>query len=61
MFSPTRATRVPRSGHAATTAEWLWGAPQAALMMTLSREDLLMKAGAARAHAQAAWRLVVIA
>src|SRR6266481_1246220 len=30
-------------------------------MMALSREELLMKLGAARAHAPAAWRLVVIA
>jgi hypothetical protein len=30
-------------------------------MMALSREELLMKLGAARAHAPAAWRLVGIA
>jgi len=41
--------------------KWLWARLKQVSMMTLSREDLLMKLGAARAHAPAAWRLVVIA
>src|SRR5438105_5099004 len=41
--------------------KWLWARLKQLSMMTLSREELLMKLGAARAHAPAAWRLVVIA
>jgi hypothetical protein len=40
---------------------WLWARLKQLSMMALSREELLMKVGAARAHAPAAWRLVVIA
>src|SRR3989454_11808853 len=40
---------------------WLWARLKQLSMMALSREELLMKLGAARAHAPAAWRLVVIA
>src|SRR3954452_8493356 len=41
--------------------KWLGARLKQLSMMTLSREELLMKLGAARAHAPAAWRLVVIA
>src|SRR5258707_9598587 len=41
--------------------KWLWARLKQLAMMALSREELLMKLGAARAHAPAAWRLVVIA
>src|SRR6201984_813429 len=41
--------------------KWLWARLKQLSMMALSREKLLMKLGAARAHAPAAWRLVVIA
>src|SRR5213595_3538716 len=41
--------------------KWLWARLKQLSMMALSREELLMKLGAARAHAPAAWRLVVIA
>src|SRR5437762_1361221 len=41
--------------------KWLWARLKKLSMMALSREELLMKLGAARAHAPAAWRLVVIA
>ncbi len=39
----------------------VWARLKQLSMMALSREELLMKLGAARAHAPAAWRLVVIA
>ena len=41
--------------------KWLWARLKQLSMMALSREELLMKLGAARAHAPAAWRLVGIA
>ena len=41
--------------------KWLWARLKQLSMMALSREELLMKLGAARAHAPAAWRFVVIA
>src|SRR2546430_8021560 len=41
--------------------KWLWARLKQLSMMALSREELLMKLGAARAHAPAAGRLVVIA
>src|SRR5712671_5425288 len=41
--------------------KWLWARLKQLSMMALSREELLMKLGAARAHAPVAWRLVVIA
>jgi len=41
--------------------KWLWARLKQLSLMALSREELLMKLGAARAHAPAAWRLVVIA
>ena len=41
--------------------KWLWARLKQLSMMALSREELLMKLGAARAHAPAASRLVVIA
>src|SRR6266516_1570926 len=41
--------------------KWLWARLKQLSMMALSREELLMKLGAARAHAPAVWRLVVIA
>jgi hypothetical protein len=41
--------------------KWLWARLKQLSMMTLGREELRMKLGAARAHAPAAWRLVVIA
>src|ERR1700746_2462857 len=40
--------------------KWLWARLKQLSMMALSREELLMKLGAARAHAPAAWRLVRI-
>jgi hypothetical protein len=41
--------------------KWLWARLKQLSMMAPSREELLMKLGAARAHAPAAWRLVGIA
>ena len=41
--------------------KWLWARLKQLSMMALSREELLMKLGAARAHAPAAWRLIGIA
>jgi transposase len=42
--------------------KWLWARlKQIAAMENLSREELLMKLGAARANARAAWRLIDIA
>ena len=41
--------------------KWLWARLKQLSMMTLSREELLMRLGAARAHAPAAWHLVGIA
>jgi len=41
--------------------KWLWARLKQLSTMTLSREALLMKLGAARAHAPTAWRLVAIA
>lgn len=40
--------------------KWLWARLREISAMTLSREELLMKLGAARAKARAAWRLVDI-
>ena len=40
--------------------KWLWGRLKELSAMDLSREELLMKLGAARAKARAAWRLVDI-
>lgn len=40
--------------------KWLWARLKQLANMALSREELLMKLGAARAHAPAAWRLVAI-
>jgi Transposase DDE domain len=41
--------------------KWLWARLKQLSTMALSREELLMKLGAARAHAPTAWRLVAIA
>ncbi len=41
--------------------KWLWARLKQLSTMTLSRGALLMKLGAARAHAATAWRLVAIA
>ena len=40
--------------------EWLWARLQQISAMSLTREELLMKLGAARAKARAAWRLLDI-
>ncbi len=40
--------------------KWLWARLKQLSAMTLTREELLMKLGAARSHAPTAWRLVVI-
>jgi len=40
--------------------KWLWARLKHIQAMTLSREELLMKLGAARSHSPSAWRLVVI-
>ena len=41
--------------------KWLWARlEELSKMKKLSREDLLMKLGAARARARAAWRLIVV-
>jgi len=40
--------------------KWLWGRLQHIAAMELDREELLMKLGAARAKARAAWRLIDI-
>ena len=41
--------------------KWLWGRLKEIAAMDLDREELLMKLGAARARARAAWRLVDVA
>src|SRR5437870_10195476 len=41
--------------------KWLWGRLEEIAAMELPREELLMKFGAARAKARAAWRLVDVA
>ena len=41
--------------------KWLWARLKEIAAMELDREELLMKPGAARAKARAAWRLVDIA
>jgi hypothetical protein len=40
--------------------KWLWARLKQLSMMALSREELLMKLGAARAHAPAAWPEVTV-
>ena len=40
--------------------KWLWGRLKKLSTMTLTREQLLMKLGAAREHGPAAWRLVEV-
>ncbi len=40
--------------------KWLWARLKQLSTMTLSREELLMKLGAARAHAPTGWRMVEI-
>jgi hypothetical protein len=40
--------------------KWLWARLQQLSQMALSREELLMRLGAARARAPTAWRLVVV-
>jgi len=40
--------------------KWLWQRLKQLAGMTLTREELLMKLGAARAHAPTAWRLIAI-
>ena len=40
--------------------KWLWGRLKQLAGMTLTREELLMKLGAARDQSRAAWRLVTI-
>src|SRR6202142_2377426 len=40
------------------TLKWLWARLNQLAVMELDREELLMKLGAARAKARAAWRLV---
>ena len=40
--------------------KWLWARLKQIATMTLTRQEFLMKLGAARAHAPAAWRLVNI-
>jgi hypothetical protein len=70
MSSFSRGTRRLRAGaeprthqqgtrHAATQLKWLWARlKQIAAMENLSREELLMKLGAARSKARAAWHLI---
>jgi transposase len=41
--------------------KWLWGRLEQIAAMDLDREELLMKLGAARAKARAAWRLIDVA
>src|SRR5262249_27160315 len=41
--------------------KWLWARLREISAMSLSREELLMKLGAARAKARAAWRLIDVA
>ena len=41
--------------------KWLWGRLGSIAAMKLTREELLMKLGAARSHAPTAWRLVGVA
>jgi hypothetical protein len=41
--------------------KWLWRRLEQIAAMKLTREELLMKLGAARSHVPAAWRLVVVA
>jgi Transposase DDE domain len=41
--------------------KWLWGRLAQIAAMRLTREELLMKLGAARSHAPIAWRLVAVA
>src|SRR5205823_7016830 len=45
---------------AARKLKWLWGRLKELFAMRLKREELLMKLGAARDKARAAWRLVDI-
>ncbi|MGH6928475.1 MAG: IS1634 family transposase, partial [Dongiaceae bacterium] len=40
--------------------KWLWQRLKQLAGMTLTREELLMKLGAARAHAPTAWRLIAV-
>jgi len=40
--------------------KWLWTRLKQIQAMTLSREELLMKLGAARSHSPSAWRLVAV-
>jgi transposase len=40
--------------------KWLWMRLKQIQAMTLTREELLMKLGAARSHSRSAWRLVVV-
>ena len=40
--------------------KWLWKRLQDLAAMTLTRNDLLMKLGAARAHAPTGWRLITV-
>src|SRR5205085_7644879 len=41
--------------------KWLWGRLQQISAMDIGREELLMKLGAARGKARAAWRLIDVA
>ena len=61
LYVLAQATRASQGTcHAPAQLKWLWARLKQISAMDLDREELLMKLGAARGQARAAWRLIDI-
>jgi transposase len=60
VFAQSRDRVAKERGMRRRQMKWLWQRLKQLAAMKLSREELLMKLGAARQHAPTAWRLVTV-
>jgi hypothetical protein len=60
VFAQSRDRVAKERGMRRRQMKWLWKRLKQLAAMKLSREELLMKLGAARQHAPTAWRLVAV-
>jgi transposase len=60
VFAQSRDRVAKERGMRRRQMKWLWKRLKQLAAMKLSREELLMKLGAARQHAPTAWRLVTV-
>jgi hypothetical protein len=60
VFAESRARVAKERAMRRRQLKWLWKRLAQLAAMTLTREELLMKLGAARSHAPTAWRVIAI-